>query len=48
MARQGCLILDSGDRFPPLEMDSVSGERIVLPGEFMGKWSVFLLYRGHW
>ncbi len=48
MARQGSLILDTGDRFPALEMDSVSGERIILPVDFMGKWNVLLLYRGHW
>lgn len=48
MARQGSLILDTGEPFPSLEMDSVGGERVVLPRDFRGKWSVLLFYRGHW
>lgn len=48
MARQGCQALDTGDAFPSLEMDSVGGERIVLPELFSGKWNVLFFYRGHW
>jgi hypothetical protein len=48
MAREGTFILDSGDRFPPLTLDTVSHGRLTLPGGFGDGWGVFLLYRAHW
>ncbi|MGH7263259.1 MAG: hypothetical protein ACREMB_00180 [Candidatus Rokuibacteriota bacterium] len=48
MAREGAFILDSGDPFPALELETVSDGHIRLPGAFRGGWGVFLLYRAHW
>jgi alkyl hydroperoxide reductase subunit AhpC len=48
MARVNAHILDSGDTFPDLEMDSVDHGRIQLPEHFSGGWGVLLVYRAHW
>ena len=48
MAREGSFILDSGDVFPALDMDTVAHGRLTLPDAFGIAWGVFLLYRGHW
>jgi hypothetical protein len=48
MARTGTFILDSGDRFPSLEMQTVNSGRLSLPDGFGDGWGVFLIYRGHW
>lgn len=48
MARENDRILDTGDFFPEMEFDTVSGEKIVLPRDFGQRWNVLLFYRGHW
>ena len=48
MARAGTTILDTGDYFPEMEFAVVGGGEMTLPAIFIGKWSVFLLYRGQW
>jgi hypothetical protein len=48
MARAGQHILDSGERFPILEFDTVDHGRVSLPKAFEGGWGVFLAYRAHW
>jgi hypothetical protein len=48
MARTGTVFLDANDRFPEMEMQLVSGERLKLPeGTGIG-YGVVLFYRGHW
>jgi hypothetical protein len=48
MAREGTFILDSGDRFPILTLDTVGDGRLTLPDAFGAGWGVFLVYRAHW
>ena len=48
MARAGTHILDSGDKFPALEMPTVTHGHIVVPDVFDNHWGVFLVYRAHW
>jgi hypothetical protein len=48
MAREGSFILDSGDKFPTLVMETVNHGRLTLPEAFGGGWGVFLVYRAHW
>ncbi len=48
MARAGTMILDSGDRFPRLEMETVKHGRVVLPDAFGDGWGVVVIYRAHW
>ena len=48
MAREGVFILDSGDVFPALAMDTVAHGRVTLPAGFGDGWGVFLVYRAHW
>ena len=48
MAREGTFILDSGDRFPALSMETVNHGRLTLPDVFGDGWGVFLVYRAHW
>jgi hypothetical protein len=48
MAREGSFILDSGDAFPALTMQTVNHGRLTLPEAFGGGWGVFLAYRAHW
>jgi len=48
MARAGTQVLDSGDRFPTLEMSTVTHGHIVVPEVFGDGWGVFLVYRAHW
>lgn len=48
MARESGRILDTGDLFPVMELDSVSGEKIILPEDFDRRWTILLFYRGHW
>ncbi len=48
MAREGTFILDSGDVFPTLAMDTVAHGRVTLPDGFGDGWGVFLVYRAHW
>lgn len=48
MARENVHLLDSGDMFPSLEITTVSGNRLMIPEDLVGKWSVVLFYRGDW
>ena len=48
MAREGSLILDTGDPFPALAMDTVAHGRVSLPEAFQDAWGVFIVYRAHW
>jgi hypothetical protein len=48
MARASARILDSGERFPDLSMDTVKHGRLTLPEAFGDGWGVFLIYRAHW
>ncbi len=48
MAQENVRKLDTGDHFPELEFDTISGSKIVLPGNLAGVWTVLLFYRGHW
>ncbi len=48
MTRAGQFILDSGDKFPSLSMDTVAHGRVTLPEAFGAGWGVFLAYRAHW
>ncbi len=47
MARAGSKILDSGEPFPALTMETVAHGRLAIP-EALGTWGVVLLYRAHW
>jgi peroxiredoxin len=40
--------LDTGDRFPDLELSLVSGGMQRISALAAGQWSVVLLYRGDW
>lgn len=48
MAREKGAILDTGDTFPEISFYAVSGKQISLPKDILQKWTVLLLYRGHW
>jgi hypothetical protein len=48
MAREGSFILDSGDKFPTLSMETVNHGQVTLPDAFRDGWGVFLVYRAHW
>ena len=48
MAREGAFILDGGDPFPPIDLETVNHGHVRLPEGFEGSWGVFLLYRAHW
>ncbi|MBI4537052.1 MAG: hypothetical protein HY712_03740 [candidate division NC10 bacterium] len=48
MARAGNVILDSGDPFPVVRLDTVAHGTLTLPEAFRGGWGVFLVYRAHW
>jgi hypothetical protein len=40
--------LDTGDSFPEITFQSITGYTFDLPKEFTDAWSVVLLYRGDW
>ena len=48
MARAGSRILDSGEAFPALAMETVAHGRVSLPEAFGDGWGVLLIYRAHW
>ena len=48
MARSDSRLHDTGDFFPIIEFTTTSGDEVVLPGDYIGNWSVVLFYRGHW
>ena len=48
MARAVMRILDSGEPFPALTMETVAHGRLSLPEAFADGWGVLLVYRAHW
>jgi hypothetical protein len=48
MARVGPRILDSGEPFPTLTMETVTHGQLSLLEAFADGWGVLLLYRAHW
>ncbi len=48
MAQDAARKLDAGTQFPPLRIALVDGTSLQLPEDTAGKWTVLLLYRGHW
>jgi alkyl hydroperoxide reductase subunit AhpC len=48
MARAGTTILDSGERFPTLTVETVAHGPLTLPDHFGEHWGVLLIYRAHW
>ena len=40
--------LANGDTFPQLTVSLVGGEKLTLPDDTAGSWSVILINRGHW
>lgn len=48
MTRASSTILDSGQPFPPVQLDTVAHGRVDLPETFGNGWGVFLVYRAHW
>jgi hypothetical protein len=48
MTRAGARILDGGEMFPGLSMDTVKHGRLALPEGFGDSWGVLLIYRAHW
>jgi len=48
VARASSRILDAGDMFPTLDMQTVGHGPLRLPDGFGGGWGVLLLFRGHW
>lgn len=48
MARLGKQFLDTGDRFPELDLQLISGRTLKLPQEFEEGYSVIFFYRGYW
>jgi hypothetical protein len=48
MTRAGARILDGGEMFPDLSIDTVKHGRLALPEGFGIGWGVFLIYRAHW
>jgi hypothetical protein len=47
-AKTGPDRLDAGDPFPSMEWRLVDGGTLKVPDHHAGRWSVILLYRGHW
>lgn len=48
MARVSGRILDSGERFPELKLQTVAHGTVTVPEAFGAGWGVFLVYRAHW
>jgi peroxiredoxin len=40
--------LNNGQTFPKLQLPAVGGSTLHLPEDLFGKYSVILIYRGHW
>lgn len=41
-------MLKTGDPFPTIEAETVSGASVTLPDDLRGSPAVVLFYRGHW
>jgi hypothetical protein len=48
MPRTTPTILDSGDAFPELAIDTVEHGRVALPEHWGDGYGVLLVYRAHW
>jgi len=48
MTRATPTILDNGDRFPELAMETVQHGHLAFPQDFGEGWGVLLIYRAHW
>jgi peroxiredoxin len=48
MARIESMLLDTDQRFPDLELQLASGEKIVLPADSGEDYTVIFFYRGYW
>ncbi len=48
MARIGKNILDTGDKFPNLKLQTLDGSVIETPAGLKNPWNVILFYRGFW
>jgi peroxiredoxin len=48
MTRVGPRVLDNGEPFPALTMETVAHGRLSLPEAFADGWGVLLVYRAHW
>ena len=48
MARAGSTVLDSGQPFPAVAMETVAHGRVSLPGALGDGFGVVVLYRAHW
>ena len=40
--------LQQGDRFPSLDLNTISGDKVMLPGDAPSRYTALLFYRGHW
>lgn len=40
--------LQQGDRFPSLDLKTISGDKVTLPGSAPSQYTALLFYRGHW
>lgn len=48
MARAGSSVLDTGDIFPELSVQTVAHGVIRLPGGLGNGWKILLFYRAYW
>jgi len=48
MAKVGDMFLDANDKFPELELETISRDTLSLPRDFGDGYAVFILYRGFW
>ena len=48
MARAGSRILDTGDTFPELTVQTVAHGQVKLPHALGDSWKILLLYRAYW
>lgn len=40
--------LNTGDPFPSISLNSITGYTFELPNEFADSWGIVLFYRGGW
>ncbi|MCF8109507.1 MAG: hypothetical protein K9J81_11025 [Desulfohalobiaceae bacterium] len=48
MAKADGPLLDTGDRFPSLTVETVAHGRVRIDEHFTRGYGVVLIYRGHW
>ena len=48
MSFTGKPLLDTGDSFPEMSLNSITGYSFELPKVFAGSWAIVLFYRGEW